>query len=157
MQEDLFTDGGRQAELQDIQDVLDRGGKELPGTVFSAAAALLTFLSALAEPVVPTSLHARAMEGNNNLTLCKQVCALVLCMFDSPSPLHLSSPSLLSHLSSPSLLSISPLPSLLSHLSSPSLPPGTCSDATCTQENISVSCHVHERVVRTFRSEWLGS
>ena len=153
MQEDLFTDGGRQAELQDIQDVLDRGGKELPGTVFSAAAALLTFLSALAEPVVPTSLHARAMEGNNNLTLCKQVCALVLCMFDSPSPLHLSSPSLLSHLSSP----ISPLPSLLSHLSSPSLPPGTCSDATCTQENISVSCHVHERVVRTFRSEWLGS
>ena len=153
MQEDLFTDGGRQAELQDIQDVLDRGGKELPGTVFSAAAALLTFLSALAEPVVPTSLHARAMEGNNNLTLCKQVCALVLCMFDSPSPLHLSSPSLLSHLSS----LISPLPSLLSHLSSPSLPPGTCSDATCTQENISVSCHVHERVVRTFRSEWLGS
>lgn len=76
MQEDLFTDGGRQAELQDIQDVLDRGGKELPGTVFSAAAAVLTFLSALAEPVVPTSLHARAMEGNNNLTLCKQVCAL---------------------------------------------------------------------------------
>ena len=96
MQEDLFTDGGRQAELQDIQDVLDRGGKELPGTVFSAAAAVLTFLSALAEPVVPTSLHARAMEGNNNLTLCKQVCALVLCMFDSPPPLHLSSPSLLS-------------------------------------------------------------
>ena len=90
MQEDLFTDGGRQAELQDIQDVLDRGGKELPGTVFSAAAAVLTFLSALAEPVVPTSLHARAMEGNNNLTLCKQVCALVLCMFDSPPPLHLS-------------------------------------------------------------------
>ena len=73
LQEELFTDGGRQAELQDIQDVLDRGGKELPGTVFSVAAALLTFLSALAEPVVPTSLHAKAMDGNNNLTLCKQV------------------------------------------------------------------------------------
>ena len=38
-----------------------------------------------------------------------------------------------------------------------STPTGACTDATCTQENISISCHFHERIVRTFRSERLGS
>ena len=73
LQENLFTDGGRKGELQAIQEMLDMGGRELPGSDYSVAAALLTFLSALAEPVVPTSLHSRCFECSGNATLCKQV------------------------------------------------------------------------------------
>jgi len=72
LQENLFTDGGRKTELQAIQEMLDMGGRELPGSDYSVAAALLTFLSALAEPVVPTSLHLRCFECSGNATLCKQ-------------------------------------------------------------------------------------
>lgn len=53
--------------------MLDTGGRDLPGSVFSVSSVLLTFLSALAEPVVPVSLHARCMDCCNNATLCKQV------------------------------------------------------------------------------------
>ncbi len=77
MQEGLFSDGGRKAELDEIRNMLDTGGKDLPGTVYSVASVLLTFLAALAEPVVPVSLHARCMDCCNNATLCKQVCVCV--------------------------------------------------------------------------------
>ena len=73
MQEGLFSDGGRASELEEIIDMLDTGGKDLPGSVFSVASILLTFLAALAEPVVPVSLHSRCMDCCNNATLCKQV------------------------------------------------------------------------------------
>lgn len=73
-QEDLFTEGGRKSEMEEIRNVLDTGGRELPGTVFSVASSLLTFLAALAEPVVPVKLHTKCMEACNNTTLCKQVC-----------------------------------------------------------------------------------
>ena len=58
--------------------MLDTGGKDLPGSVFSVASVLLTFLAALAEPVVPVFLHSRCMDGCNNSTLCKQVGRFVL-------------------------------------------------------------------------------
>ena len=41
--------------------------------MYSVAAALLTFLEALAEPVVPVQFHQRCMECSNNTILCKQV------------------------------------------------------------------------------------
>ena len=53
--------------------MLDTGGRELPGSTYSVASALLTFLAALADPVVPVALHQRCMECYNNATLCKQV------------------------------------------------------------------------------------
>ena len=59
--------------MEEIRHVLDTGGKEVPGSVFSMASSLLTFLAALADPVVPVSLHTRCMEACNNTTLCKQV------------------------------------------------------------------------------------
>lgn len=72
-QESLFTDGGRRGEVKEIREVLDTGGKELPGSVFSVAAALLFFLSSLAEPVVPVQLHPKCIEAANNPILCRQV------------------------------------------------------------------------------------
>ena len=72
-QEGLFADGGRTAEIEDIMNMLDTGGRELPGSTFSVASALLTFLAALADPIVPYALHQRCMECYNNTTLCKQV------------------------------------------------------------------------------------
>jgi len=101
LQENLFTDGGRKAELQAIQEMLDMGGRELPGSDYSVAAALLTFLSALAEPVVPTSLHLRCFECSGNATLCKQVSVYGVSQsphptlppftpYTSPHPTHLT-------------------------------------------------------------------
>ena len=58
-------------------NMLDTGGRELPGSTYSVASALLTFLAALADPVVPFALHQRCMECYNNTTLCKQVCSNV--------------------------------------------------------------------------------
>ena len=72
-QEGLFSDGGRSSEIEDIMNMLDTGGKELPGSAYSVASALLTFLAALSEPVVPFALHQRCMGIYNNTTLCKQV------------------------------------------------------------------------------------
>ncbi len=72
-QESLFTDGGRRSEVTAIREMLDTGGPDIPGTVFSVAAALIFFLSSLAEPVVPVQLHGRCIEAANNPILCRQV------------------------------------------------------------------------------------
>ncbi len=72
-QDGLFSDQGRLSEVEEIMDMLDTGGRDLPGSVSSVSSVLLTFLAALAEPVVPTNLHQRCMECYNNTTLCKQV------------------------------------------------------------------------------------
>ncbi len=72
-QESLFSDGGRRSEIAAIREMLDTGGRDMPGSVYSAAAALLSFLSSLAEPVVPVSLHPRCIEAANNPLLCRQV------------------------------------------------------------------------------------
>ena len=71
----LFTDGGLQSELVEIRNMLDTGGasSELPGTVHSVAAALLSFLQALSEPVVPYRLHVKCMDCCNTPILCRQV------------------------------------------------------------------------------------
>ncbi len=73
VQESLFSDGGRRSEIAAIREILDTGGRDMPGSVFSVAAALLSFLSSLAEPVVPVQLHPRCVEAANNPLLCTQV------------------------------------------------------------------------------------
>ena len=73
-QENLFQEGGRQAEMQQIINALDVGGaRELPGSAHSMAGCLLLFLSALREPVIPVPLHQKAMDCCNQPMLCKQV------------------------------------------------------------------------------------
>ena len=79
LQESLFTDGGRHSELVAIRDMLDTGGREMPGSVFSVAAALLTFLASLSEPVIPVLLHQRCIDASNNAVLCKQVTIIIVC------------------------------------------------------------------------------
>ena len=55
--------------------MLDSGGSssQLPGSVYSVAAALLSFLQALSEPVVPYRLHTKCMDCCNAPILCRQV------------------------------------------------------------------------------------
>lgn len=108
LQENLFTDGGRKTELQAIQEMLDMGGRELPGSDYSVAAALLTFLSALAEPVVPTSLHLRCFECSGNATLCKQVSVYGVFSISSSHTPTLHSMHFSSHTSHPTCLTLTP-------------------------------------------------
>lgn len=48
----------------------------IAGSVYSIAEALLIFLEALPEPVIPYAFYQRALECCNNYMLCKQVCHL---------------------------------------------------------------------------------
>lgn len=73
-QENLLKQSGFEKDLEEIRTHLDccRGGK-LPGSVYSIAEALLIFLEALPEPVIPYAFYQRALECCNNYMLCKQV------------------------------------------------------------------------------------
>ncbi|RWS08740.1 inositol polyphosphate 5-phosphatase OCRL-1-like protein [Dinothrombium tinctorium] len=74
LQEDLFQQTGLHSEFQCIRDTLDSQFTEkLSGSVHSIAEALLLFLEALAEPVVPFNFYHRALESSNNFILCKQI------------------------------------------------------------------------------------
>ena len=78
-QENLFQEGGRQVEMEEIRNVLDVGGaRELPGSTHSVANCLLLFLSALSEPVIPVPLHQRVVECCNQPMLCKQVSSTLM-------------------------------------------------------------------------------
>lgn len=73
-QDDLFQQSGLAWEIQMIRDALDtRLDGHLPGSVHSIAEALLLFLEALPEPVVPRSSYRRCLDCSNNFVLCKQV------------------------------------------------------------------------------------
>ncbi|XP_061072148.1 type II inositol 1,4,5-trisphosphate 5-phosphatase isoform X3 [Conger conger] len=63
-QEDLFQQPGLRTEFEQIRDCLDTGMPEsLPGSNHSVAEALLLFLDALPEPVIPFSFYQRCLEG----------------------------------------------------------------------------------------------
>ena len=72
LQEGLFSDGGCPAEIEDIMAALDSGRRDLPGSVFSVASTLLTFLAALETPVVPAELHQQCMVAHST-SQCKRV------------------------------------------------------------------------------------
>lgn len=75
-QDDLFQQSGLSWELHLIRDALDaRLDVHLPGSVHSMAEALLLFLDALPEPVVPYACYQRCLDCSNNFVLCKQVVA----------------------------------------------------------------------------------
>uniref|UniRef100_A0AAY4DAC4 phosphoinositide 5-phosphatase n=1 Tax=Denticeps clupeoides TaxID=299321 RepID=A0AAY4DAC4_9TELE len=62
-QEDLFQQPGLRSEFEEIRDCLDTGTPDsLPGSNHSVAEALLLFLDALPEPVVPFSFYQQCLE-----------------------------------------------------------------------------------------------
>ncbi|CAL4061657.1 unnamed protein product, partial [Meganyctiphanes norvegica] len=73
--EGLFTYGGLQKEMLQIRACLDAGVPDdvIPGSVHSVAEALLVFLEALPEPVIPFSLYQTALDATPNFSLCKDV------------------------------------------------------------------------------------
>lgn len=77
--EGLFTYRGLQKEITEIRTSLDEGVPNdlLPGSVHSVAEALLLFLEALPEPVIPYSLYSAALEATPNFSLCKEIVARI--------------------------------------------------------------------------------
>ncbi|XP_062510457.1 type II inositol 1,4,5-trisphosphate 5-phosphatase-like [Corticium candelabrum] len=71
--EGLFTERGLRHELGTLIEILDTGVGELACSVHTAAEALLLFLEAFPEPVIPVSFHQKCMDCCNNYTLCKQL------------------------------------------------------------------------------------
>ncbi|XP_071521697.1 inositol polyphosphate 5-phosphatase OCRL [Panulirus ornatus] len=73
--EGLFTSPGLQKEIVEIRTCLDEGVPNglLPGSVHSVAEALLLFLEALPEPVIPYNLYQAALDATPNFSLCKEI------------------------------------------------------------------------------------
>ncbi|XP_045076749.1 type II inositol 1,4,5-trisphosphate 5-phosphatase-like [Coregonus clupeaformis] len=73
-QGELFQQPGLRSEFVQIRDCLDTGMPDsLPGSNHSVAEALLLFLDALPEPVVPFSLYQQCLECCSNSSQCKKV------------------------------------------------------------------------------------
>lgn len=76
--EHLFEQPGLHSEIQQIRECLDTGVPDkLPGSSYSVAEALLIFLEALPEPVIPFNFHNKSLESANNFATCKTILALV--------------------------------------------------------------------------------
>nr|XP_029535841.1 type II inositol 1,4,5-trisphosphate 5-phosphatase-like isoform X1 [Oncorhynchus nerka] len=77
-QGELFQQPGLRSEFVEIRDCLDTGMPDsLPGSNHSVAEALLIFLDALPEPVVPFSLYQQCLECCSNTSQCKKVVSLL--------------------------------------------------------------------------------
>uniref|UniRef100_A0A669F3U9 phosphoinositide 5-phosphatase n=1 Tax=Oreochromis niloticus TaxID=8128 RepID=A0A669F3U9_ORENI len=77
-QEDIFQQPGLRSEFAEIRDCLDTGMPEsLPGSNHSVAEALLLFLDALPEPVVPYSFYQRCLECCTSASQCEQVISML--------------------------------------------------------------------------------
>ncbi|XP_064804714.1 type II inositol 1,4,5-trisphosphate 5-phosphatase-like isoform X2 [Oncorhynchus masou masou] len=75
---ELFQQPGLRSEFVEIRDCLDTGMPDsLPGSNHSVAEALLIFLDALPEPVVPFSLYQQCLECCSNTSQCKKVVSLL--------------------------------------------------------------------------------
>ncbi|MCI4374361.1 hypothetical protein PGIGA_G00005360 [Pangasianodon gigas] len=77
-QEDIFQQPGLRSEFEEIRDCLDTGSLDfLPGSNHSVAEALLLFLDALPEPVVPYSLYQQCLDYCYNSSQCKQIISML--------------------------------------------------------------------------------
>ncbi|CAK8672370.1 unnamed protein product [Clavelina lepadiformis] len=78
-QPDLFQQPGLHHELQEIQKCLDsqvpvtKGLNSLPGSSHSSAEALLVFLEALPEPVIPFCYYQQCLDVHSNLQHSKEL------------------------------------------------------------------------------------
>uniref|UniRef100_A0A8C8DR34 phosphoinositide 5-phosphatase n=1 Tax=Oryzias sinensis TaxID=183150 RepID=A0A8C8DR34_9TELE len=78
-QEDIFQQPGLRSEFAEIRDCLDTGIPDsLPGSNHSVAEALLLFLDALPEPVVPFSVYQQCLECSSNESQCMRVISTLL-------------------------------------------------------------------------------
>ena len=74
LSEDLFQQSGLISEFRIIRNGLDEGFVDkFNVSVNSLAEALVVFLEALSEPLIPYSFYNRSLECSNNFILCKQV------------------------------------------------------------------------------------
>ncbi|XP_062421362.1 type II inositol 1,4,5-trisphosphate 5-phosphatase isoform X1 [Pungitius pungitius] len=77
-QEDIFQQPGLRIEFAEIRDCLDTGIPDsLPGSNHSAAEALLLFLDALPEPVVPYSFYQQCLESCSSASQCEKVISML--------------------------------------------------------------------------------
>ncbi|KAJ8290193.1 hypothetical protein GJAV_G00009790 [Gymnothorax javanicus] len=73
-QEDLFQQPGLRSEFEEIRDCLDSGVPEsLPGSNHSVAEALLLFLDALPEPVIPFAVFQQCLDCCSNSSQCTKI------------------------------------------------------------------------------------
>eukprot|EP00111_Clytia_hemisphaerica_P006345 TCONS_00018387-protein len=72
--ENILLQSGTDVEIVRIRHHLDNGvGGKIPGSLYSIGEALLLFLEALPEPVIPYKFHQRCHDASNNYVLCKQI------------------------------------------------------------------------------------
>ncbi|XP_068998244.1 type II inositol 1,4,5-trisphosphate 5-phosphatase isoform X1 [Embiotoca jacksoni] len=77
-QEDIFQQPGLRSEFAEIRDCLDTGMPDsLPGSNHSVAEALLLFLDALPEPVVPFSFYQQCLDCCSNASQCEKVISML--------------------------------------------------------------------------------
>ncbi|XP_043973971.1 type II inositol 1,4,5-trisphosphate 5-phosphatase isoform X2 [Gambusia affinis] len=77
-QEDLFQQPGLRTEFAEIRDCLDSGMPDsLPGSNHSVAEALLLFLDALPEPVIPFSFYQQCLECSSSAGQCEKVISML--------------------------------------------------------------------------------
>lgn len=77
-QEDIFQQPGLRSEFAGIRDCLDMGMPDsLPGSNHSVAEALLLFLDALPEPVIPYSFYQQCLECCSNANQCVKVISML--------------------------------------------------------------------------------
>uniref|UniRef100_A0A3Q1GVH5 phosphoinositide 5-phosphatase n=2 Tax=Acanthochromis polyacanthus TaxID=80966 RepID=A0A3Q1GVH5_9TELE len=77
-QEDIFQQPGLRSEFAEIRNCLDTGMPDsLPGSNHSVAEALLLFLDALPEPVVPYSFYQQCLECCSNASQCEKVISML--------------------------------------------------------------------------------
>ncbi|XP_015230889.1 PREDICTED: type II inositol 1,4,5-trisphosphate 5-phosphatase isoform X1 [Cyprinodon variegatus] len=77
-QEDLFQQPGLRTEFEEIRDCLDSGMPDsLPGSNHSVAEALLLFLDALPEPVIPFSFYQQCLECCSSGAQCEKIVSML--------------------------------------------------------------------------------
>ncbi|XP_051573983.1 type II inositol 1,4,5-trisphosphate 5-phosphatase isoform X2 [Myxocyprinus asiaticus] len=77
-QEDLFQQPGLRSEFEEIRDCLDTGSLDtLPGSSHSVAEALLLFLDALPEPVIPFSFYQQCLDCSSDSSQCRQIISML--------------------------------------------------------------------------------
>uniref|UniRef100_A0A3P8WQK2 phosphoinositide 5-phosphatase n=1 Tax=Cynoglossus semilaevis TaxID=244447 RepID=A0A3P8WQK2_CYNSE len=77
-QEDIFQQPGLRSEFAEIRDCLDTGIPDsLPGSNHSVAEALLLFLDALPEPVVPYSFYPQCLENCSSASQCEKIISML--------------------------------------------------------------------------------
>uniref|UniRef100_A0A3Q2XWG4 phosphoinositide 5-phosphatase n=1 Tax=Hippocampus comes TaxID=109280 RepID=A0A3Q2XWG4_HIPCM len=72
-QEDIFQQPGLRSEFAEIRDCLDTGAADSLGGNHSVAEALLLFLDALPEPVVPFAFYRQCLECCSDAVQCEKV------------------------------------------------------------------------------------